>query len=175
MEVQAWIEIRLTDELSAEELALVSQARSRIDYGMPAWGYQYAPKTWRVLAWLDGIVVSHAGILERTVEVNGQPVRVGGISGVWTLPEHRGSGLGSAVMRAAAAFLRDDLRAEFGLLICRDEVRPFYERLGWKPVTGPLVFDQPSGKITWPLTTMILPCSQSEWPEGVVDLRGLPW
>jgi len=66
------IEVRATRDLSEAELALIQRQRARIDYGMPHWGFQWAPKTWRVLVWLQDDVVSHAGLLERTVEVQGR-------------------------------------------------------------------------------------------------------
>jgi len=37
------------------------------------------------------------------------------------------------------------------------------------------MFDQAAGKVTWPLITMVLACRESTWPEGSIDLRGLPW
>jgi hypothetical protein len=71
--------------------------------------------------------------------------------------------------------VRDDLLANFGLLLCREEVQPFYQNLGWQVVNGPLVFEQPGVRLMWPLSVMILPCRGTEWPDGVIDLRGLPW
>jgi GNAT superfamily N-acetyltransferase len=143
---------------------------------MPAWGYQWAPKVWRTLAWVDGDVAGHAGIVPRTAEVDGRPIFLGGISGVWTTPKHRGLGLGQAVLAAAAVFVRDYLSAAFGLLLCRRELEPFYERLRWRRVTGPLVFEQPGRRVTWPLSVMVLRCAASaEWPPGTIDLCGLPW
>jgi hypothetical protein len=47
--------------------------------------------------------------------------------------------------------------------------------LGWQVVEGPLTFDQPQGKVTFPDVTMVLPCAGKEWPPGVIDLCGLPW
>lgn len=170
------VETRATAELSRAELELIARKRAVVDYQMPAWGYQWAPKVWRTLAWVDGDVAGHAGIVPRTAEVDGRVIAVGGISGVWTAPEHRGHGLGQAVLAAAAAFVRDDLGAAFGLLLCRRELEPFYERLGWRHVPGPLVFEQPGRRVTWPLSVMVLPCaSGAEWPLGMIDLRGLPW
>jgi hypothetical protein len=62
------------------------------------------------------------------------------------------------------------------LLLCRPELEPFYERLGWRTVPGPLAFEQPGQRLTWPLRVMVLPCAPgAEWPRGTIDLRGLPW
>jgi len=78
-------------------------------------------------------------------------------------------------MEVAATFIHRELVAEFGLLLCREEVRPFYDRLGWICVPGPTVFDQPSGLVTWPLCTLVLALGATIWPAGTIDLRGLPW
>ena len=142
---------------------------------MPAWGYAYAPKEWRALVWIGDDVAGHAGIVRRTPRVAGAPVAVGGISGVWTSAMYRGRGFGAATMRAAAAFVRDELGAEFGLLLCREGVAPFYERLGWHRAPGPVVFDQPTGRITWGMPCLVLPCRGARWPLGEIDLCGLPW
>jgi GNAT superfamily N-acetyltransferase len=169
------VETRATAALSRVELELISRQRARIEYQVPKWGYQWAPKVWRTLAWVDGDVAGHVGIVPRTAEVDGRPIALGGISGVWIAPEHRGHGLGKAVLATAATFIRD-LGAAFGLLLCRPELEPFYVRLGWWRVPGPLVFEQPARQLTWTLSVMVLPCAAgAEWPRGTIDLCGLPW
>lgn len=174
--MESRIETRATDTLSAAELELIARQRALIDYQMPAWGYQWAPKVWRTLAWLDDDVIAHAGIVSRSVAVDGQAIAVGGISGVWTTANHRGRGVGQAVVTVAAAFIREHLGAAFALLLCRPELEPFYERLAWRRVHGPAVFEQPGQRVTWPLSVMVLPCEAgAEWPPGTIDLRGLPW
>ena len=52
----------------------------------------WSENDWYVLVNLDGQMVSHVGIVERTGTVNGQPVRLGGIGGVATLPDWRRHG-----------------------------------------------------------------------------------
>src|SRR4051794_41985099 len=130
--------------------------RAEIDYQMPGHDYVWAPKEWRALVWVGDDVGGHAGIVRRTVDVGGQAVLVGGISGVWTPAAYRGRGLGAAVVRAAAAFARDELRVDFGLLLCREGVAPFYGRLGWRAVSAPVVFDQPGGRHGWDMLCLIL-------------------
>jgi GNAT superfamily N-acetyltransferase len=132
---------------------------------------------WCVLVKLDGQMVSHVGIVERTGTVNGQPVKLGGIGGVATLPDWRRHGYAEAALRTAAGFMRNELRVEFGLLICGAHMMPYYAKLGWQLVTGPLMFDQPKGKTTFDACTkiMVLPCNKHDWPPGVIDLCGPPW
>jgi aminoglycoside 2'-N-acetyltransferase I len=64
---------------------------------------------------------------------------------------------------------------EFGLLLCREQLIPFYERLGWEPVTALVFSDQPAGKMAFAGAAMVLPCSGRTWPAGIVDLCGLPF
>ena len=71
--------------------------------------------------------------------------------------------------------IRDELQVAFGLLICDECMIPFYSRLGWQVVEGPLMFDQPGGKVVFDDVTMVLPCAGENWPEGTIDLCGLPW
>ena len=132
---------------------------------------------WTVSVKLDGQAVCHVGIVERAGTVNGQPVKLGGIGGVATLPGWRRHGYAEAALRTAAEFMRNELRVEFGLLICGDQMMPYYGKLGWQPVAGPLMFDQPTGKITFGDSTkiMILPCNKHDWLPGVIDLCGPPW
>ena len=130
---------------------------------------------WHVLVVEAGQIVSHVAIVERTVTVAGQPVRVGGVGAVATLPEMQGRGLASAAMRRAAEFMLNPLDMDFGLLVCAPGTVPLYHRLGWQQVAGPLLVEQPQGKVIFRDVTMILPCRKQVWPEGVIDLCGLPW
>ncbi len=132
---------------------------------------------WYVLVKLDGQMASHVGIVERTGTVNGLPVKLGGIGGVATRLDLRRHGYAGAALRTAAEFMRDELKVEFGLLVCSDQRMPYYGKLGWQLVEGPLMFDQPKGKSTFDARTkiMVLPCNKHDWPPGVIDLCGPPW
>jgi GNAT superfamily N-acetyltransferase len=170
------IQIRAANELSEAEHQQI-QDLDRQAFSLPdPHGYtEWSVNHWHVLVKLDGRYVSHIGIVERTGTVNGQPVKLGGIGAVGTLPEWRRRGLAQRAMERAAQFLRDELAVEFGLLICDQHMLPYYRKLGWQVVEGPLTFDQPQGKVTFADVTMILPCTKEDWPPGVIDLCGLPW
>ena len=135
----------------------------------------WSKEDWYVLVKLDGLAVSHVGIVERTGTVNGQPVKLGGIGGVATLPEYRRQGYARFALETASTFMRGGLGVEFGLLICDHKMVPYYRRLGWHVVEGPLQFAQPKGQVTFTEPVMILPCNKHDWPPGVIDLCGLPW
>ena len=129
----------------------------------------------KIASWLNWhtVFVVAAGLVLLTLI--GTAVFDGEIGGVATLPEWRGRGLASVAMEKAAAFMDEELGVEFGLLLVDEVTAPFYRRLGWELVPGPLVFDQPGGKATFPELTMVLPFAGRKWPPGPIDLRGLPW
>lgn len=135
----------------------------------------WSKSDWYVLVKLNGMAISHVGIVERTGTVNGQPVKLGGIGGVATLPEYRRQGYARFALETASTFMRGGLGVEFGLLICDHKMVPYYGKLGWQLVEGPMQFDQPQGKVTFADPVMILPCNQHAWPPGVIDLCGPPW
>jgi len=130
---------------------------------------------WSVVVRGNGRIVGQLEIIERMVEVDGQPVSVGGIANVMTLDGWKRRGLASAAMHQAVDFIREELRADFGLLVCEEKLILFYERLGWHVVEGPLIAEQSRGRIVLPHVAMVYACQKSEWPQGKIDLCGLPW
>jgi aminoglycoside 2'-N-acetyltransferase I len=170
------IEIKSRREVPEAERKQVERWVAQV-FADDANGLVWSDDDWTVLIKLDGQMVCHVGIVERTGTVNGLPVKLGGIGGVATLPDWRRHGYAGAALRAAAEFMRNELKVEFGLLVCSAQMMPYYGKLGWQLVKGPLMFDQPRGKVTFGDSTkiMILPCGTSVWPPGVIDLCGPPW
>ena len=169
------IEIKSDRDLTTAEHEQTDDCLRRAFWGLIDYHYQWSGADWHVMVHVDGALVSYLAIVERVGAVNEQPVKLGGVGGVATLPEWRGRGLASAAMGKAAAFMNNELSVEFGLLLVDEATAPFYRRLGWELVPGPLVFDQPGGKVTFPDLTMVLPFAGRVWPQGTIDLRGLPW
>ncbi len=166
------IEIHSAKELSPERsLELVSW----FDNEFGKIPFQWADPDWYVLALSDSKLIGRVGIIERKVSVNGCLLEIAGISGVVTGEKWRGAGVASEMLKAAAAFIGNQLKINYCLLLCRSEVAPFYAKLGWKIIDGPTTFDQPSGKAVFPRLTMILEGGEKPWPKGPVDLCGLPW
>lgn len=137
--------------------------------------YEWANPEWYVFARRERGLVGRLSIVQRQVSVADQQLRVGGIGGVTTKPEFRRRGIATALLLRAATFIRDELRVEFGLLLCQREVASVYARIGWVPVPGPTRFSQSPGTHSYPGDTMILRCSDRDWPPGPIDLCGLPW
>jgi aminoglycoside 2'-N-acetyltransferase I len=135
----------------------------------------WAPVDWVTLLSIDDHIVSHVSITDRVCDVGGTAVRVGGIGGVATLPEFRQRGFAHRTMSASADFMRDQMRVDFGLLFCGFRMEPFYKSLGWQTIPARVFYNQPDRKILEDGLLMALPCTQTVWPQGVVDVCGLPW
>jgi hypothetical protein len=107
--------------------------------------------------------------------VAGQLVRVGGVGGVVTAGELHGRGYAQQALSYAEAFMRDEMKVEFGLLFCLDRLKQFYARRGWQLLTEPVEVEQPAGRMVSPLHVMVMPFEGRAWPKGATDLRSLPW
>ena len=86
----------------------------------------------RVLAMAGEVPVGHAAVVPRLLHVGGRPVRTGYVEGVATATDRHGTGIGSAVMTAAAEIVRAD--HEMGALSTGRQ--SFYGRLGWERWLG---------------------------------------
>lgn len=171
------IEFRPLASFTEHDHAQLASLREEIDFALPPTTWMPTGETpWRVLVWQNGHLVSHVGIMERTILVAGAPVHVAGIRSVMTRPALRGKGYASMGMTRAAQYIADEMpRAEHGLLLCLDIRVPLYERLGWLIVREPTYYDQPEGRTRGPVNTMVRPFRGRPWPPGEIDLQGLPW
>ncbi len=82
---------------------------------------------------LGGLVIAHASLVHRVLEVGGRPLRTGYVEAVATDPLHQRAGHGSAVMAAVKA----DIERDYELGALSTAVPGFYERLGWRRWAGP--------------------------------------
>ena len=135
----------------------------------------WAASDWMGLGRMDGEIVTQLGLLKREIRVGAVRMPVGGVGGVATHPTWQRRGLSTTLMGAAAQFLQAKLNIPFGLLVCADDTQPFYARLGWKTVATELWFTRNAKLQSLQTTVMILPFSKQEWPQGEIDLCGLPW
>ena len=94
-----------------------------------------------VVADLDGVIIAHAAVVERELQMAGAPLRTGYVEAVATTPARQGEGHGALVMREVNAIIRE--RFELGAL--GTGVLHFYERLGWVPWQGPTYVRTPGG------------------------------
>jgi aminoglycoside 2'-N-acetyltransferase I len=104
--------------------------------------WQHALGGLHVVVELDGVLVAHAAVVERELDVDGRPVRTGYVEAVATDPDRQGQGLGTTVMRAVTA----DIRERFELGALGTGSHRFYERLGWLTWQGPTSVLMPDGR-----------------------------
>ena len=166
--------IRVVNELMDEERQRLFGWGEHI-FGVEDSKYTWRPKDVHIILDVDGRAASHVGLIDHTVDVAGQMVRVGGVGGVATNGELHGRGYSQKTLRYAEQFMRDEMKVEFGLLFCLDRLKPFYERQGWQLLTEPVEIEQPAGRMVSPLNVMVLPFDGRVWPKGTTDLRSLPW
>lgn len=127
-----------------------------------------------------GRPVAHLAVERRLVDVGGAELLVAGIGEVAVSPELHGRGLGAALMDAFRPRLRTEFAADFGFVQCGERVRGFYRSAGWTPVPNVVRHLDPGDERTvregvWAALVMAGRRTLSEWPAGLVDLRGLPW
>ena len=95
---------------------------------------------------VDGDIVSHASVVERSIEIGGQRFRTGYVEAVATAPGSEGRGYGSAVMTAA----NEHIRSTFELGVLGTGRNGFYERLGWETWRGKAFVRTPDGQVRTP-------------------------
>jgi len=82
---------------------------------------------------VEGVIVTHAAVVERRLWVADRPLRAGCVEAVATAPERQDAGHGTLVMSNVTAWIRD--RYELGCLGTGRQ--SFYGRLGWRTWLGP--------------------------------------
>ena len=179
------VELRWTTELVArdyQDMAGLFDSEYAGGWGpwTPKGGYGYARGELHALVRARGLLVGYGATGRRFVSVGGVEVVVAGTGGVITRAESRGRGVGRSVLAALVEASRTWAAADFSLLGCRAEVVAFYESCGFVRVANPVRDISPRDGATVVQgqgPTLVSPGTKSmgEWPEGLVDLRGLPW
>jgi len=136
---------------------------------------QWASPDWMALGFLNGELVTQLCLPKREIMVDDEKIWVAGIGGMATHPDHQHKGYGSALLAATESFMRDELHVPFGLLICADSTRPFYEFSRWQFAADLLYYQQDYRRWSLRTSVMILPLINQTWPVGEIDLCGLPW
>jgi GNAT superfamily N-acetyltransferase len=136
---------------------------------------EWSSSEWYVLGKKTGRIVSLVGILKRGIRVGEIALEVGGVGGFATHPDHQRHGFGSAVLKRAAEFMRDDLQVEFGLLVCGQDMIAYYGKHGWQIAEAEMVFTSQGIKHVFHDIIMVLPLGERAWPKGMIDLCGKPW
>lgn len=136
--------VRAEAALTTEERAASEALRDRTWPSVPDYradpDYRNPPVI-RALSYeaTSGDLIGTAVGLDCRLIVAEQEARpVAGLGGVVVEPAWRGRGLGAAIVRATMAAARE-AGYDFGALFSRRERGPFYERLGWHAMSGPIV------------------------------------
>jgi len=139
----AELRVVTTDELSAPEL---EELRALM---VTSFADEFAEEDWvntlggrHAIVTAQGIVVSHAALVERRLAAGKRALRAGYVEGVATLSEHRRQGYGAMAMRALQGLITDGY--DVGGL--STGAHHFYERLGWERWQGRTFVDAPNGQ-----------------------------
>ena len=136
---------------------------------------QWATPDWMALGFVQDRLVTQLCLPEREILVGREKLRVVGIGGMATHPEFQHKGLGSALLAKIETFMRSERHVPFGLLICANATRPFYERANWNFVNDALYYWQENERHVLQTAVMVLPLEDHIWPTGEIDLCGSPW
>lgn len=167
----------ITSELDIEidTLDKLAFANDGIDHDPEFSSIHWAEPDWMALGFVGEELVTQLCLPKREISVSTEKVWVAGIGGMATHPNHHHKGYGSRLLGAAETFMRDEMRVPFGLLICADETRPFYELARWQFVADALYYEQDDQRRILNTCVMILPVMNRSWLSGEIDLCGLPW
>lgn len=166
--------VRQTPELSAEEQQrLFGWAPN--PFGVAHLGLSWRPKDLHLLLDLNGLPVSHVGVLRHEVRSSTRSLRLAGFGGVVTVPEAQKRGYASQLMQHATHLALTDWSQDAGLLFCLPALLPYYERLGWRQIQHSVLIDQPSGRIPAPIPAMVYPAEAGTLLSAPFILESLPW
>ena len=154
----------LTEEMQATIIELCVDAHREDDFRNL---FKYVPSGgWHFLAYCDGLLVSHAMVTTRWLQVAGfSLLKTAYVDAVSTLPAYQGRGCGSAVMRKLAA----EIDREYVIACLETDREPFYERLGWQIWRGPLAGRNGNELIPTPEQHGIMVLRLSNTPQLDID------
>jgi GNAT superfamily N-acetyltransferase len=123
----------------------------------------------------DGELAGFAHVFPRLGGLDGAAMLMGCLGTVMTAKAHQRQGVASATVEAANEIILGNFQADFGVLLCKTSLVPFYERLGWRLMTNPVLAEQPAGKIRWAHAAMLLFGARVKTLPEELDLCGLPF
>lgn len=174
MEEKIKVIIRHSKDLSANENQEIEEVDHQAFNGQED-DIDWSSPEWFVFGTMAGRIVSVVGVLERRIRVGEMTLKVGGVGGFATHPDHQRHGFGSALLQRAAEFMRNDLQVEFGLLVCGQDMIAYYSKHGWQIAEAEMVFTSKGTKHVFHDMIMVLPLGERPWPKGTIDLCGTPW
>ncbi|MBC7544406.1 MAG: GNAT family N-acetyltransferase [Candidatus Sericytochromatia bacterium] len=118
---------------------LVSQSLGLPLAKVPEWTQSVGWRNLRLI-YADDVVVGGLAVLPMAQWFGGKAVRMAGIAGVAVAPEHRGSGVGSRLMRVVLNELRE---TGLPLATLYAATQPVYRRVGFEPAGQHTRYEMP--------------------------------
>jgi hypothetical protein len=134
----------------------------------------WASPDWTIIYYHENEIATFYNVVVREVSIDEKLYKAAGINNVITPENFRGRGFSTKTLLETKEYLFHDLNLDLGLLLCADDLVPFYKRIGWHKVDCPVYFDQPTGKNIWTANTMLWTKEIAMQPHKI-DLNGLPW
>jgi predicted acetyltransferase len=134
--------------------------------------------TWYVVGRLGSKLVSHIGIVDRTIRVGGQRLSIAGITGVATHPDFHRRGFTEVLLTTGIEQMhkRGPQDAyDFAMLFCSNLMISYYTKRGFCQVQNPVHILESGKWILFEGNKMVMPLSGKPWPEGEVDVDGRSW
>lgn len=110
--------------------------------------WQHALGGMHALIWHHGTLIAHGSVIRRQLLYRGRSLRCGYVEAVTVQADHRGKGLGTAVLQACEQVIRGAF--ELGALSSADISRRLYTARGWLPWRGPTSVLAPTGTVRTP-------------------------
>jgi aminoglycoside 2'-N-acetyltransferase I len=134
---------RTADLTSAELTAIRRLMDVAFDGDFSDDDWAHAVGGWHALLAADGLVIAHAAVVERRIEIGARSWGAGYVEAVAVHPSRQRTGLGSRVMAA----LDEVLRTRFELGVLSSGEWAFYESLGWQRWRGPTFVRAADGRM----------------------------
>ncbi|MDO5979350.1 GNAT family N-acetyltransferase [Flavivirga spongiicola] len=135
---------------------------------------EWAIPDWTIIFYENDQIATFYNIIETHIRIDNKIFKVAGINNVITPKKFRKKGYASKTLEATEDLIFDDLNCEMGVLLCADNLIPFYEKLNWYKVDCPVYFEQSTGEKLWKANTMLLSKKEKMNPQRI-KLKGLPW
>ncbi len=134
----------LDDETREHARSMVIEAfRAAPDYEFTDTDWDHALGGMHALICQRGALIGHAAVVQRRLLYGGTSLRCGYVEAIAVREDHRGQGLGSALMDAAEQVVRGGYH--LGALSSSESGRPLYTARGWLPWSGPTSVLAPDG------------------------------
>lgn len=92
---------------------------------------EWAIPDWTIIYFENKEIATFYNIVEREIIIDNEVFKISGINNVITPKKFRGMGYASKTLSDTEKVIFDNLKCDLGVLLCADELVPFYERLNW--------------------------------------------